>query len=112
MDADVNHAMLDHDQMEREIVQGEGEHLVWINHAVDNVAFKARLTPPPAAEKVKTENMPLRLREQIQVAKTRVQATQRPYLFHPSLFNLFFLPKNMTDVHSFFRTVRIPSTLP
>ena len=33
------------------LVQGEGEHLVWINHAVDNVAFKARLTPPPAAEK-------------------------------------------------------------
>ena len=53
VDADANHAILDHDQMEREIVQGEGEHLVWINHAVDNnVGFKARLTPPPATEKV------------------------------------------------------------
>merc|ERR550539_1287900 len=40
--------MVDHEQMEREIVQGEGEHLVWVNHAVENVAFKARLTPPPA----------------------------------------------------------------
>ena len=49
-DVDV---MVDHEQMEREIVQGEGEHLVWVNHAVENVAFKARLTPPPA-EKVQS----------------------------------------------------------
>ena len=44
--------------MEREIVQGEGEHLVWINHAVDNVAFKARLTPPPASAADKVRGHP------------------------------------------------------